>query len=52
MGRMLIYHGSYAEIKEPKIIPGGNTKDFGAGFYCTTNALKCLHFEYAEEVKT
>lgn len=35
MGRMLIYHGSYAEVKEPKIIPGGNTKDFGAGFYCT-----------------
>jgi len=32
---MVIYHGSYIEIKEPEIIIGRNTKDFGSGFYCT-----------------
>lgn len=51
MGKTLIYHGSYAEIRMPKILVGRNTKDFGFGFYCTANALKCLRFEYAEEVK-
>ncbi len=30
----IIYHGSYCEIKEPKIIEGKYTKDFGKGFYC------------------
>ncbi len=32
---MTVYHGSYLEIKHPKIIRGRNTKDFGEGFYCT-----------------
>ena len=31
----IIYHGSYCKIKEPKIINGKYTKDFGNGFYCT-----------------
>ena len=35
MGKMTVYHGSYAIIKNPKIIQGKNTKDFGSGFYCT-----------------
>lgn len=35
MGKTLIYHGSYAKIRMPKILIGRNTKDFGAGFYCT-----------------
>lgn len=35
MGKMTVYHGGYIAIKEPKIIEGRNTKDFGAGFYCT-----------------
>lgn len=35
MGKMLIYHGSYAEIKKPEIIASKNSKDFGVGFYCT-----------------
>ena len=35
MGKMLVYHGNYTEVREPKIIVGRNTKDFGAGFYCT-----------------
>lgn len=35
MGKMLVYHGSYTEVKQPEIIKGRNTKDFGTGFYCT-----------------
>lgn len=35
MGKMTVYHGSYASIKNPQIIIGKNTKDFGVGFYCT-----------------
>ena len=35
MGKMLVYHGSYAEIQQPRIIVGRNTKDFGTGFICT-----------------
>lgn len=35
MGKTLIYHGSYAKIRMPKILIGRNTKDFGFGFYCT-----------------
>lgn len=31
----VIYHGSYCEIKNPQIIKGQYTKDFGIGFYCT-----------------
>lgn len=32
---MLVYHASYIEVREPKIIKGKFTKDFGDGFYCT-----------------
>lgn len=35
MGKMTVYHGSYAAIKNPVILKGKNTKDFGTGFYCT-----------------
>lgn len=35
MGKMTVYHGSYTTIKQPKVIIGRNTKDFGPGFYCT-----------------
>lgn len=35
MGKMTVYHGSYATIKIPKIVHGKNSKDFGPGFYCT-----------------
>ena len=34
-GKMTVYHGSYTTIKNPRIIKGKNTKDFGPGFYCT-----------------
>lgn len=35
MGKMLVYHGCYTEVQQPRIIVGRNTKDFGTGFYCT-----------------
>ena len=35
MGKMTVYHGSFTIVKQPQIIIGRNTKDFGAGFYCT-----------------
>lgn len=35
MGKMTVYHGSYTVVKEPKVVKGKNTKDFGTGFYCT-----------------
>ncbi len=35
MGKMTVHHGSYVEIKEPKVIKSKFTKDFGTGFYCT-----------------
>ncbi|MCL2283516.1 MAG: DUF3990 domain-containing protein [Fibromonadales bacterium] len=35
MQYMLLYHGSYLEIKSPKILAGKYAKDFGTGFYCT-----------------
>jgi hypothetical protein len=35
MSKQIIYHGSYCEVREPKIIKGKFNKDFGTGFYCT-----------------
>lgn len=35
MGKMTVYHGSYAAISHPKLMRSRNTKDFGPGFYCT-----------------
>ena len=35
MGKMTVYHGSYTTVKNPRVIKGKNTKDFGIGFYCT-----------------
>lgn len=35
MGKMTVYHGGYTAVRNPKIITGRNTKDFGPGFYCT-----------------
>jgi len=48
---MLLYHGSYLEIKSPKILAGKYAKDFGTGFYCTEQALKSLKFIKSEAVK-
>ncbi len=35
MAKMIVYHGGYEPVSDPEIRIGRNTKDFGAGFYCT-----------------
>ncbi len=35
MCKMTVYHGGYITVWNSEIIIGKNTKDFGAGFYCT-----------------
>lgn len=35
MAIMTVYHGGYQPAPVPEIRIGRNTKDFGAGFYCT-----------------
>lgn len=35
MGVMTVFHGASSEVREPRIIAGRFTKDFGPGFYCT-----------------
>ena len=47
---MEIYHGSYAPIPSPEIIPRDFTKDFGEGFYCT--ALKKQAVKWAKRHET
>ena len=32
---MILYHGSYTEVKEPKIITSDKGRDFGFAFYLT-----------------
>ena len=46
----IIYHGSYCEVKNPKIIEGKYTKDFGTGFYCTI--LEEQAIKWASKYKT
>jgi hypothetical protein len=47
---MQVYHGSYMEIRQPCIIKGRYTKDFGPGFYCTT--LKAQAVRWAKRYDT
>lgn len=35
MGKIELYHGSYAVVTKPKVLTNGYCKDFGYGFYCT-----------------
>ena len=35
MAKMTVYHGGYEPVSDPETRIGRNTKDFGAGFYCT-----------------
>lgn len=46
----IIYHGSYCEVKNPKMIEGKYTKDFGTGFYCTI--LEEQAIKWASKYKT
>ncbi|MDR0516467.1 MAG: DUF3990 domain-containing protein [Fibromonadaceae bacterium] len=47
---MLLYHGTFLEIKVPQIIAGKYAKDFGTGFYCT--ALKEQAIRWASRYET
>ena len=49
---MIVYHGSYAEIKAPSIDFGRTNLDFGKGFYVTTlkeQAEKWAKCRYRDE---
>lgn len=61
MGKMLVYHGSYVEIRQPEIRQRVITRKQFWGLarfkypthqinFCTERALQCLRFEYSEEV--
>ena len=37
MGKIVLYHGSNVEVKEPKVIKSRRLLDFGIGFYLTSD---------------
>ena len=37
MGKIKLYHGSYLEIQNPRILTPVRALDFGAGFYTTSS---------------
>lgn len=41
---MLLYHGSYISVQEPKILEPNRLLDFGPGFYTTTNKKQAENF--------
>lgn len=41
---MLIYHGSYMEVKKPEIRIPNRNHDFGVGFYVTTNEDQAIKY--------
>lgn len=41
---MILYHGSYTSIPAPELFDNGRTKDFGPGFYTTTNMEQAISF--------
>jgi len=61
----IIYHGSYCEVKTPKVMEGKYQKDFGTGFYCTlleeqairwakkyeTSIVNCYEYNQDENLK-
>lgn len=38
---MLLYHGSYCEVKTPDLAKCAAFKDFGKGFYLTSLYFSC-----------
>ena len=41
---MNLYHGSYMQVSQPKIITPNRLLDFGAGFYTTTDKEQAVKF--------
>ena len=49
---MRVFHGSAIEVKEPEIITGKFTKDFGEGFYCTKLKRQAKRWAMRKETPT
>ena len=41
---LILYHGSYCEVKEPDLAKCAKRKDFGQGFYLTTSKEQAENF--------
>ena len=41
---MLLYHGSYCEVKTPNLAKCADRKDFGRGFYLTSSKEQAENF--------
>lgn len=41
---LILYHGSYCEVKEPNLVKCAKRKDFGKGFYLTTSKEQAESF--------
>lgn len=41
---LVLYHGSYCEVKEPDLVKCAKRKDFGQGFYLTTSKEQAESF--------
>lgn len=41
---LILYHGSYCEVRNPQLEKCAKRKDFGKGFYLTTSRAQALSF--------
>ena len=41
---LILYHGSYCEVRQPLLEKCANRKDFGKGFYLTTSKEQAISF--------
>lgn len=48
---LILYHGSYCEVKEPDLAKCAKRKDFGQGFYLTTSKEQAESFLKTSIVK-
>ena len=48
---LILYHGSYCEVKEPGLGKCAKRKDFGQGFYLTTSKAQAESFLRTSIVK-
>ena len=41
---LLLYHGSYCEVRKPELEKCARRKDFGKGFYLTSSKKQAINF--------
>lgn len=41
---LILYHGSYCEVRQPEVRYGAKYKDFGQGFYLTSSKKQARNF--------